>query len=324
MPVRFPRPLRPGDVISVVAPSSGVRPAMHSRLDAALELLRAKGFRPIEGTALRCQAKGESASAEARASELERALTDPGVAAVMPPWGGERAIEILRLLDFDRLARAEPRWLVGFSDISTIQVPLLLRAGWASLHGPNLMQLPGPDLDEASARVFDAWTLGPDTRLAQAPSSVTASWRLDGRAAGVRFSGRLVGGCVDAISRLAGSPFGRVSDFGRTYRDPGLVVFLENAELKPFELSRALTGLRLAGWFDDAAGVLIGRNAAASPDVSDFSARDALVAALGSLHCPVIADVDIGHVGPQWSLVQGAIAHVDWQAGACAIEQHLR
>lgn len=69
------------------------------------------------------------------------------MAAVIPPWGGEFAIEVLGRLDFDRLREASPKWFSGCSDLSTIQVPLLLRAGWASLHGPNLMQLWDPALD---------------------------------------------------------------------------------------------------------------------------------------------------------------------------------
>jgi len=90
-------------------------------------------------------------------------------------------------------------------------------------------------------------------------------------------------------------------------------------------MARALHGLRLAGWFDGVAGVLIGRNATASTtDPSDFDTRDALEAAMSGLSGPVIVDVDIGHVGPQWTLIQGATAHVSWSEGSCTIEQELR
>ena len=164
---RFPRALRPGDTVAVMAPSSGVRPAMHGRLDAALALLRGKGFEVREGRSLRRQEQGASASGPERAAELMAALLDPTVAAVIPPWGGELAIEVLEHLDFDRLRDASPKWFSGFSDLSTIQLPLLVRAGWASLHGPNLMQLADPALDGVSARIFDAWASGAGAELAQ-------------------------------------------------------------------------------------------------------------------------------------------------------------
>src|SRR3546814_10269446 len=69
-------------------------------------------------------------------------LLDPEVRAVVPPWGGELAIDLLDLLDWDALAQAEPTWLVGYSDLTTVMVPLTLRTGWATLHGSNLMDSP--------------------------------------------------------------------------------------------------------------------------------------------------------------------------------------
>jgi muramoyltetrapeptide carboxypeptidase len=323
---RFPRALRPGDTVAVMAPSSGVRPAMHERLDAALALLRAKGFEVREGRSLRRQEQGASASAPERAAELMAALLDPTVAAVIPPWGGELAIEVLEHLDFDRLREAPPKWFSGFSDLSTIQLPLLVRAGWASLHGPNLMQLADPALDAVSARIFDAWASGAGAELAQPQAPGTLISALDDGAGPVTIEGRMIGGCLDSVSRLAGTPFGDIRAFraacGAGERP---ILFFEVAELPPFELARALHGLRLAGWFEDAAGVVLGRSAVpeAVASAGDFTERDALRRALGGLRCPVLLDVDIGHVAPQWSVVQGASARLCWADGRAVLEQRL-
>src|SRR6476620_1904523 len=78
-----------------------------------------------------------SAPKEARAAELTAMLVDPSIRAVVPPWGGELAIDLLDQLDWDALAAAEPTWLVGFSDMSTVLLPMTTRLGWASLHGWN-------------------------------------------------------------------------------------------------------------------------------------------------------------------------------------------
>ena len=101
--VRFPNPLVPGDVIAVTAPSSGVSAPALERLDLVLTHLRAQGYRVIEGECLRGQHKDASAPRDQRAHELMRFLTDPAVAAIMPPWGGELAIELLDLIDFAAL-----------------------------------------------------------------------------------------------------------------------------------------------------------------------------------------------------------------------------
>ncbi|MCZ8075179.1 MAG: LD-carboxypeptidase [Paucibacter sp.] len=321
-PVRFPRPLVAGDLVAVVAPSSGVREAMHPRLDLALDRLRGLGLRVREGRSLRRQLQGASASAAERAQELMEVLLDPEVAAVLPPWGGERAIELLPLLDFERLAQAEPKWLSGFSDLSTLQLPLLLRSGWASIHGPNLMQLGDPALDACSARVFEAWRCGSGSHFNQRSSGVSDVRRLDGGVQALHLEGRLLGGCLDSVSRLSGSSFGAVPGFGSAGDAAGSLLFFENAELKPFELARALQGLRLAGWFEQASGLLLGRNAAADLE-ADFSSEHALQAALSGLTCPVLLDLDIGHVGPQWSLVQGARAQLSWSPAACQMDQWL-
>jgi muramoyltetrapeptide carboxypeptidase LdcA involved in peptidoglycan recycling len=61
---------------------------------------------------------------------------------VIPHWGGETAIDLVDKLDWDALAAADPTWLVGFSDISTILLAITARPGWATLHGDNLVDTP--------------------------------------------------------------------------------------------------------------------------------------------------------------------------------------
>ena len=324
--IRFPRALRAGDVVAVVAPSSGVKPAMHERLDAALSMLRRQGFIVREGRSLRQQVQGASASAAERAAELMEVLLDPEVAAVIPPWGGELAIELLPLLDFDRLREAPPKWFSGFSDLSTIQVPLLLHAGWASLHGPNLMQLWDPALDVVSKRIVDLWFAEGGAPFEQASAPGTVARRLDGCVEPLSIEGCLVGGCLDSLSRLAGTRVADVAAWRDALGDDERPLwFLEVAELPPFELARALHGLRLAGWFDGAAGVVFGRSAVAKEIAAggDFTEEHALQRALGDLSCPVLVDLDIGHVGPQWTIVQGALGRIDWHPGQTTLSQFL-
>lgn len=66
--------------------------------------------------------------------------------------------------------------------------------------------------------------------------------------------------------------------------------------------------MRLAGWFDDAAAVLIGRTDA--PDDPGFTQRDALNDALGMLAVPIVTDLEIGHVPPHLPLINGATARL--------------
>ena len=113
---RFPAPLRPGAVVGVTSPSAGVPAELRARLDVAVESVRSRGYDVVVGQCMD-GARHVSAPAADRAAELQRMLLDPSIAAVVPPWGGETAIDLLPLLDWDALTAAEPTWMVGFARV---------------------------------------------------------------------------------------------------------------------------------------------------------------------------------------------------------------
>jgi len=324
MAVRYPRPLRPGDRVAVTSPSSGVPAELRGRLDVAVRDLEARGYEVVVGSCM--DGTGHvSAPAADRARELTAMLADPAVAAVVPPWGGETAIDLLPLLDWDRLRAAEPTWLVGFSDLSTLMTPLTLLTGTATLHGNNLMDTPYR-VPEGLLSWLDVVTLPPGSRFAQTPPNrhrtgewddyralpAVRDWGLDipGRwtrldAAGdVEVRGRLVGGCIETLCNLTGTPYGDVSAFARAEAPEGLLVYVEAAGDDAFTICRNLHGMRLAGFFDHANAVLVGRTSA--PGTGSLTQHGAVLDALGPLGVPIVADVECGHVPPYLPLVNGA------------------
>jgi muramoyltetrapeptide carboxypeptidase LdcA involved in peptidoglycan recycling len=68
-------------------------------------------------------------------------LLDDRIDAIYPPWGGEIAMELLAQIDFERLKQARPKWILGFSDVSTISASFACKLGWATGHCSNLMAL---------------------------------------------------------------------------------------------------------------------------------------------------------------------------------------
>lgn len=267
-----------------------------------------------------------SAPKEERAAELVSMLTDPTIAAVVPPWGGETAIDLLDQLDWDALEAAEPTWTVGFSDSATWMLPLTLRLGWATLHGTNLMDTPYAPVDGLVHWTELASADGPVTQRATgvfghkahgnwAADPTPESYDLDQRGTWstldggpVDARGRLVGGCLETVSLVAATPYGDVPAFGREHADDGLVVFLEASDWTSADVCRALHALRHAGWFDHANAVLIGRTKA--PVINTLTQHEAVADALGMLDVPVVLDVECGHVAPYMPLVTGALAHV--------------
>ena len=334
---RFPRPLAQGDTIAVTAPSSGVEEPLRPRLEFALQSLRDRGFDVVVGECM----SGElvrSAPKEDRAAELVDFLSDPAVAAVVPPWGGELAIDLLDVLDWERLAAAEPTWLVGWSDISTLLVSLTLRLDWATAHGWNLMDTPYAAPDGLLHWVDLLSTTGEVTQ--RSPGRFRGKWG-DYRATpeatafdldratdwvvigggDVDVSGRLVGGCLEVLGPLAGTPYADVPAYGRAHADEGLLVYLEVCEFGAYDACRILHGLRHSGWFEHARAVLVGRTPA--PDAEHLTQLEAVEDALGGLGIPVIAEMDIGHTQPFLPLVNGASARVVVRDGVREVTQTL-
>jgi muramoyltetrapeptide carboxypeptidase LdcA involved in peptidoglycan recycling len=160
---------------------------------------------------------------------------------------------------------------------------------------------------------------------ADAPLSLTepTQWkRLDGARDPVSFRGRLIGGCLDTIAWLAGSKYGDIPSFVKESAGLGTVLYIENVEMAPPALVRALLAIRRSGWFNGLSGLLVGRSAGPVPVSPDsLSYAEALIAVLGDLPFPVLYDVDIGHQPPQFTLVNGAIADIEFAAGRGSISQ---
>ncbi|GAA4406081.1 LD-carboxypeptidase [Fodinibacter luteus] len=340
MELRFPAPLRPGDTVGVTSPSSGASGALQPRLDVAVRTVREHGYDVVVGECM--DGSGHvSAPAVQRAHELQTMLLDPGIRAVVPPWGGETAIDLVPLLDWAAIADAEPTWVVGYSDISTLLTPLTLLSGVATIHGTNLMDTPYR-IPAGLLGWLDIVRLEPGTTFTQRPpthhrrtavdyaqhpddreyvlDTPTAWRRLDDLGGAVDVGGRLVGGCVETLVNLAGTRWADTSALASL--GDGLIVYLEAAEDDAFAICRNLHGLRLAGFLEDAAAVLIGRTYA--PDAPTLTQDDAVRDALGGLGVPIVAGVDCGHWAPHLPLVNGALAHVGHDGDGWSISQTLR
>lgn len=344
MPIRYPAPLRPGDRIGVTSPSSGVPDALWDRFTYAVSCLRDRGFEVVVGE-LNHAPSHVSGPRQERAAELMGMLLDPTIRAVVPPWGGETCIDLLDLLDLETVAAAEPTWCVGFSDTSTWVTPLTLTTGIATIHGQNLMDTPYAVPDGMRHWVDVAGTEAGGEIVQRSPGRYrSAGWddyagnpavsvmTLEDRGTWTRidpghedepatFSGRLVAGCVETVSFLAGGRFADIEAFARDHAPEGLVIGLDIAEWGSYDICRALHAMRLRGWFDAATGIVVSRTNAPEPD--GFTQHAAVVDALGMLGLPIVADVECGHVQPMLALVQGATTTVVHDGDRHTVEQRL-
>lgn len=345
--ITYPRPLNKGDRIAVTAPSSGLGPEHYPRLELVIQHLRNQGYQVVEGQCLRSRVKHVSGPKHERAQDFMTLWEDDSIAAIMPPWGGALMIEILPLLDFDRIRGARPKWISGFSDVSTLMFSMTLKTGIATAHGSNLMDLAPTQKDPLTMGLMKTLSLPPGEKWVQqssekyqkqwndfakqidTPLNLTEPTEWKGLQTQFQtratFHGRLIGGCIDTIAHLVGTPFGNLPDYKDNFRPEGTIFYFENCELPPCELARTLWNLRLAGWFDDLRGMMIGRSS--GPDASteaNLSYEEVLHTALGDLSFPIIYDVDIGHCPPNLTLINGALAEVRLEGNRGSVTQILK
>lgn len=339
--MRYPNPLKKGSTIAVTAPSCGVSGSMHARLDQCVQNLRRIGFKVVEGKCLREADHPASDSKENRAAEFMDLYCREDIDAIFLPWGGEIAIDILPLLDWDLLSVSPQKWVIGYSDTSTLLLPLTILLDSATLHATNLMDIVEGQSHPLVEATFEAISTLPGDMLKQKQSThfqkewedyrnspsatykfaASTRWKSLHTEGDFRFHGRLIGGCLDTISMLTGTKFGRVPDFIMRYRVEGIIFYFENCDLEPFSLHRTLMNLKLAGWLDDVNGILIGRSRMSETDDRGYSYLEAIKATLGDLNIPVLLDVDIGHLPPNMGIVNGSKAVVVWEGGEGEIIQ---
>ncbi len=287
-PVPLPPALRPGDRVGVVALSS---PVPEDRLDAGLAVVRGWGLEVVEAAGLRERHADLPYLAGADADRAEAFMstwTDPDVRAVLVGRGGYGVPRILDLLDWDRLAAAGPRVLVGFSDVTPLLHAVVARLGCAAVHGPAVTGI-GDGADESRASVRDL-LLGPaGERLVADGLEVLVPGDVEGRLVGGNLA--LLASCPDDLLPADDA-----------------VVLLEDVDESPHRLDRTLTSLLRSGWFEGAVGVVLGSfTRCGDPGV----VRALLLDRLGELAVPVVAGAPIGHDEPNVAVPIGATARLD-------------
>ena len=306
-PTRKPPRLRRGDTVGLIEPAGFTDDAFD--LEVVKEAIVAMGLVPKAAPHLAARYGYLAGRDRERAADVNAMFADPSVRAIFAVRGGWGSARILPHLDW-RTIRANPKLLVGFSDITALHMALAARAGFATIHGPNAASAWGRlSWDGFRAIAFDAGTPmlrnppGTDDRLAQRAFR-TRTLR-PGRA-----SGRLLGGNLTVLSALVGTPY--LPDF------TGALLFLEDVGEAEYRIDRMLTQLALAGILGRVAGVVFGQCTdcrASGPSYGGFTLSQVLEQHLAPLGVPAFQGALFGHIADQWSLPVGVRAEMDAAAG---------
>jgi len=350
--MRYPQNLNKGDNIGIIAPSFGAASSPYrERMERSLDNIRKEGFNIVCGpNTYLGEGLGKSNTPEACAAEIMDFFTEREVKAILSAGGGETMCEDLRYVDFEKLAKADPKWFCGYSDNTNLTFTLAAQCDIASIYGPcaghfwsepltepvreMLEILKGERNTVKNRKLWERYETENDDPFAPANLSEPFNMKLllpgeacddiEPEGKSCMLEGRLIGGCLDCLQILAGTPYAGIEGFVKRYRDEGIVWFLEACDLNPMAVRRAIWQLREAGWFEGAVGFLIGRPYRFDDEVLGMNRYNAVTGVLAELKVPVIMDLDIGHTEPMMPLVTGCFAKVHTGGNSIAIEQSFR
>ena len=309
-PILRPKALSPGDLVAVAALANELG-------DDEVPLFE-RGFATIESLGYRVLVSplaepGHSrwwavASPEETATELNRLLRDPEVRAIVGLDGGRLTLSYLDRIDLEAI-RADPKPIIGASDISALLLALHARTGLVGIHG-DVVRLFAEWSDlhvDRRSQLTDAYrqVLAGDVTPVQLPS--TKRWE---RWRGGRTEGPLIGAMLNRLVRVQASGFALEPE-----RFDGAILFWEEAWAQTSVIWQELQALRTAGTFERIAGMIVG----AGQDL-DFTPggpdnlRDIVLDVLGDRAIPVIGNVEIGHSGPNLPIPLGVRAAMDADA----------
>ena len=285
----IPSFLRAGDNIHIVSPSGAIQPGF---IDGATKLLSSWGLKVTEGKYARTEYGRFSGTKDERAADLQQALDDPNVKAILCSRGGYGLAQIIDKIDFTSFAKS-PKWLIGFSDI-TILHNAITALGIASMHGIMTKYL--TELPEESDQITSFKNL-----LFGTPSNFSIKPEAENRLG--QAEGKLIGGNLSVMMGMRSTPFDL--DFNNN------ILFIEDVGEKPYQIDRMMQSLRLSGVLKQISGLVVGQFSDYDEDpLMMQSVAEIILAAVSEYDYPVCFNFPAGHVDYNLSLILGEQAEL--------------
>lgn len=307
--VRKPPRLREGDTVGLVAP------AMFSDDAGEVENIKRTisdiGLNPKVSENVTSRYGYLAGTDQQRAKALNAMYADKSVRAVFAVHGGWGSARILPLLDWS-LIRANPKLLIGSSDITALHLAIAARANFPTIHGPNsFYSWQELSLDSLRQIAFDGGTpTFTSPYVNQNEATAPDRWRVTTIRKG-KASGKLLGGNLSVLAALVGTPW--LPDFD------GAILFLEEAGEAEYRIDRMMTQLGQAGILGRVAGVVFGQCTRCTTDIpgyAGFTIPEVLRQYLEPLGVPAFSGANIGHVANQFCLPVGVRVEIDAHAGS--------
>lgn len=293
----LPEALHEGDKIAIIAPATVCK---SEYIDGAADFLRREGFEPVLMPHVKGPADGTYASSLAdRLADFRAAWSDSEVKCVLCARGGYGCNHLIPHLSPEFL-RANPKWLIGFSDVSALHA-MLLHAGIASIHGPMAKHLATEPEQYCTRAMMRILREGPVTEYFAAP---------DPRNTCGEAEGHLVGGNLAVLNGLAATPY----DIFEIPEGEDRILFIEDIAEPIYKVERVLRRLAMAGQLQGLRALILGHFTEYNPDKNHSSVEEMterLYREMPEAFPPVLAfGLPVGHTSDNVPLVESARVHL--------------
>jgi muramoyltetrapeptide carboxypeptidase len=304
-----PPSLKKGDAIGIVTPASP--PSSLEKIYKGAEYLERLGYRVVLGKNVQKIYGYLAGTDQERADDINSMFADPSIKAIIAVRGGYGTPRILPLINYTMIKK-NPKILVGYSDLTALQLAIYRKTGMISFSGPMAGVEMFKGIDPFTEEHF--WScLTSKRKLGEVknPDGRVFHTIVKGKRSGV-----LLGGNLSLIVALAGSKY--LPSF------KGSLLFIEEIEEESYRFDRMMNQLRITGILDDSSGVIMGEltDVKASDTTKPFlTAEQVMNDYLAGLKKPVVTGLVYGHIPRKLTIPIGIRATLDASNGSLRFDE---
>lgn len=272
---------------------------IRERLANGVQYLQSQGLTVRSGDNIN-KTFGYFAGTEAeRLDDLHDLYSDPKVELILCTrggWGGLRLVDKLAY----QLIQENPKPLIGYSDITTLQLAIFKMTGIPSLSGPMVAVEMGKGIDPFTEKHFWGQIRNKETHYKFDFSSTSTKTLLPGSVQGI-----MLGGCLSMVAGLLGTPY------CPDYTDK--ILFIEDVGEKPYKIDRYLAQLKQAGILDRISGLILGDFLDCQPEAGEvsFDLKQIFDQYFANAGYPVIYNFPYGHGDVKFTMPVGVATQLD-------------
>jgi muramoyltetrapeptide carboxypeptidase len=308
-PVTIPPYLKKGSVIGITSPAGHIT---REEIMPSVKLMESWGWKVQIGNTIGKADYSFGGTDEERLQDLQRMLDDPNVAAIMCARGGYGSARIIDKLSFEKFKR-QPKWVIGFSDITALHSHIARQCGIATLHSKMCNSFP-IDFGGTDSMV-QATILSIRDALMGNTMHYTAAADPKNRLG--KAQGILVGGNLSMLVSVAGTR--------SEMNTKGKILFLEEVGEYLYSLDRMMGNLQRSGKLDALEGLIIGGFNRVKPDDpgEEFGRTlyDIVFEKVKDYNYPVCFNFPVGHQRNNYALKCGVSHRLEVTAGGVKLDE---